>query len=146
MRPFKVMVVRPIKTPPDVADQSGHSVSTLTTYYCLSHAKQEADRLWAAKVKADGLCELQGVDGVRCGGSLQAAHGFSRRYLGTRYVLLNGWALCAGHHRYYTSAPLQWDALMQLRLGPTVYEELRQKALAFTGPVDYSSVLKELTA
>ena len=113
---------------------------------CRSHSKQEADRLWATNVKAAGACEMAGVDKVRCGGPLQAAHGLSRRYLGTRYLPLNGFALCAGHHRYYGVHPLEWDALLNLRWGPTVYEELRRLALNFTGPVDYAEVLSSLAS
>src|SRR5436190_20985059 len=89
---------------------------------CRSHAKAEADKMWCAEVRAKGECEARGMFGVKCGGALQAAHGFPRTYLRTRHIMLNGFALCAGHHRWFTSYPIQWTAFMQERLGTTVYE------------------------
>lgn len=113
---------------------------------CATHAVRELDSLWSRLVRAKGRCEARGwiTDerayngdlGVKCGGMIQAAHGFSRTYGGTRWVLLNGFALCAGHHRWFTSHSLEWTQFMIDKLGPLPYEELRHVAMA-AGRPDY---------
>lgn len=96
---------------------------------CRSHAKQWLDQQWSLQVRVKGECEALGIAGVNCGGVLQAAHGFPRTYLKTRHVLLNGFCICAGHHRWFTSHPLEWTQFMQDQLGDLVYENLRLMAL-----------------
>lgn len=96
---------------------------------CRSHAKQWLDRQWSLEVRKPGECEARGVAGVQCGGVLQAAHGFPRTYAKTRHVLLNGFCICAGHHRWFTTKPLHWTEFMKERLGESVYENLRLMAL-----------------
>jgi hypothetical protein len=102
-----------------------------------SKLKRMADKLWSQIVRAAGKCRI-------CGSTerLQAAHGFSRRYLGTRHSLINGWCLCAGHHVFYTHRPLEWDAFMRSELG-TLYEPLRAQAMARCVP-DYEAVMHTL--
>lgn len=98
---------------------------------CATHAVWELDSLWGRLVRAKGRCEVCGkTDG------LQAAHGFSRRYGGTRWVLLNGFALCNGCHVRFTHDPLGWDAILRERWGEAPYEELRRLALSGGRP-DY---------
>lgn len=110
--------------------------------WCVSHAKDEADRRWRAPARTAEACELAGVDGVACGGPIQAAHGFPRKYLGTRWLALNRWLICSGHHRYYTDRWPEWVAVMRSRLGDAVYDELDRLRQAFVGgPVDYAAVL-----
>jgi hypothetical protein len=98
------------------------------------------------EVRARGSCEAAGWTGIvvaratalgpekvitfACGGALQAAHGFPRTYAPTRHVLLNGFALCAGHHRWFTTKPLHWTQFMIEKLGELPYEELRRLALS----------------
>jgi hypothetical protein len=104
--------------------------------------------MWSLEVRAKGECEarefrtkLLGLDALRgiesvytariqCGGVLQAAHGFPRTYPRTRHVLLNGFCICAGHHRWFTSHPLEWTQFMIEKLGELPYEELRRLALS----------------
>lgn len=102
--------------------------------------KKKADTLFSLYIRArDGMCQ-------RCGSSdrLQCAHGFSRRYLGTRWDEENAWALCAGCHVYWTHRPLEWDETMLLWLGVDRYAALRKRALTITQP-DYDLVIAELT-
>jgi hypothetical protein len=96
-----------------------------------------ADKLWAAIVRSAGKCRI-------CGSTerLQAAHGFSRRYLGTRHSLINGWCLCSGCHVSMTHRPIEWDAFMRAELG-ALYEPLRAQALARCIP-DYEAVMHTL--
>lgn len=102
-----------------------------------SKLKRQADKLWSLIVRAAGKCRI-------CGSAdrLQAAHGFSRRYLGTRHSLINGWCLCSGCHMRYTHDPLGWDQFMRTELG-SLYEPLRFQALARCVP-DYDAVIHTL--
>lgn len=99
--------------------------------------KKIADKLWSLIVRTAGKCRICGVTE-----RLQAAHGFSRRYLGTRHDLRNGWCLCAGHHVYFTHRPLEWDEWLRAELGP-LYEPMRQAALAKAIP-DYEAIVAKL--
>ena len=106
---------------------------------CATHAVRELDSLWARLVRAKGRCELCGkVEG------LQAAHGFSRRYGGTRWVPLNGFCLCNGCHIRYTHDALGWDVILRERWGESVYEELRRLALK-AGRPDYEKTYADLS-
>lgn len=98
---------------------------------CASHRRLQFDRQWSAEVRRAGECELREYHEGRfpCGGVLQAAHGFSRRYAGTRHVLLNGFCICAAAHRYFGMRPLEWDEILRKEWGELVYEELRLMAL-----------------
>jgi len=98
---------------------------------CASHRRLQFDRDWSAQIRAKGECELRERHQERfpCGGALQAAHGFSRRYAGTRHVPLNGFCICAASHRYWGMRPLEWDEILRAEWGETVYEELRRLAL-----------------
>ena len=102
--------------------------------------KRLADRLWSALVKRAGACVL-------CGSRsrLQAAHGFSRRYYGTRWLPINGFCLCSGCHVRYTYDPLGWDAILREQWGEPVYEELRGRAQAVTRP-DVEAAIAALEA
>jgi hypothetical protein len=99
--------------------------------------KRMADKLWSLVVRAAGKCRI-------CGSKerLQAAHGFSRRYLGTRFDLRNGWCLCAGCHVFYTHRPLEFDEWLRRELGE-IYEPLREQALTITAP-DYEAIIAKL--
>lgn len=102
--------------------------------------KNKADRLFSLFIRArDGAC-------VCCGSTenLQCAHGFSRRYLKTRWDERNAWALCNRHHLYFTHHPIEWDVWMEQRLGPTEYRLLRLDAIATGYSIDYESIIAEL--
>lgn len=101
--------------------------------------KKDADDLWAAIVKKPGKCYLCGAEKY-----LQAAHGFPRRYLGTRHDLRNGWTLCRGCHKTMTHHPLAWDDFLRKELG-VLYDSMRATALAHCEP-DYEARLTELQA
>ena len=102
-----------------------------------SKLRRMADALWSSIVRAAGKCRL-------CGSTdrLQAAHGFSRRYLGTRWDLRNGFCLCSGCHVSMTHRPLEWDTFLTEELGP-LYWQMRAKAQARSVP-DYEAVLSYL--
>lgn len=102
-----------------------------------SKLRRMADKLWSGIVRAAGKCRL-------CGSQerLQAAHGFSRRYLGTRWDLRNGWCLCAGCHIRETHDPISWDQFMRRDLGH-LYQVLLEKATARCVP-DYEAVIAAL--
>lgn len=93
---------------------------------CKTHLKDECDRLFGLMVRSRAKCE-SGRDKHK--GVLQCAHGFSRRYLPTRWDEANAWSLCAGCHIYFTARPLEWDDWMLDQLGHEAYWLLRAEAL-----------------
>ncbi len=103
---------------------------------CLTHAKREADRVFAEDVRRVGHCE-------RCGKTtdLQCSHFISRRYLGTRWVRLNAECLCVGCHKFLTERPIEARDRARELLGATVYDELEDRARRFIGPVDYAAII-----
>jgi len=90
---------------------------------------RQADALWGQIVRRNGYCE-------DCGSNqfLQAAHGFSRRYRGTRWLPINGFCLCRGCHKRWTHDPLGWTAWLKDQWGVGVYDELELCARAVTKP------------
>jgi len=98
---------------------------------------KRADKLWSLLVRRAGACEI--CSSRNC---LQGAHGFSRRYRATRWLLLNGFCLCAGCHMLMTYRPLEWDEYIREAWGGKVYDELRQ--LALSGKYDVADALAEL--
>lgn len=99
---------------------------------------READKLWSLLVRRPGLCEI-------CGSRfrLQGAHGFSRRYRNTRWLLINGFCLCSGCHVYFTHRDLEWQDFLRRSWGESVYDELRRLALRTTAP-DVAAALAKL--
>ena len=85
------------------------------------------DKLWSEIVRSRGACEACNCQPP--GVILQGAHGFSRRYRGTRWNLLNGFCLCSGCHVSFTHNPLLWDEWLRRAWGEETYSELRRIAL-----------------
>jgi hypothetical protein len=89
------------------------------------------DKLWSFKVKeraSEFGCYLSGFDSMKCSDGFQAAHGFSRRYRGTRWRLSNGFILCPAHHVRFTFDPLGWTDILQTAWGLERYEQLKAMA------------------
>lgn len=111
-------------------------------------AARECDRLWSLIVRASngGQCFLA-TDGRghKCAGPLQAAHGYSRRYRVTRWLLINGFPLCSGAHVRYTHDPLGWMVLLAEWWGDSVFQQLRREALSMVS-VDVYAKLVNLRA
>ena len=99
---------------------------------------RKADALWSSIVRRPGRCEI-------CGSTerIQAAHGFSRRYRGTRWLLINGFCLCSGCHVSFTHNPIGWDDHLRKAWGQPVYDELRALAQAVCKP-DFGKILSDL--
>lgn len=83
--------------------------------------KKKADRLFSLKVREAGACELMGLDGIKCGGSLQCAHIDTRGKHAIRWNIMNALCLCQGHHVYYTFNPKKWDIVVE-RFFPDKYK------------------------
>lgn len=100
---------------------------------------READRLWGLVVRARGECE------AGCGRreSLQAAHGWSRRYRATRWLTINGFCLCRNCHVFFTHRPLEWDDYLRIAWGSGMYESLRAMAVAGKKP-DLEAITESL--
>ena len=111
---------------------------------CLTHAKRKADELWGRAVRK-GVCELADI-GTRCAGPIQACHGFSRGYMGTRYLLENGFSGCASHNFFAEIKPLEWDTYLR-KLWGEKYGRLRDLALNFGKRgerTDYAAIIAGL--
>ena len=104
---------------------------------------READKLWSTLVRSKGSCEAWAYQPPKCSGALQAAHGFSRRYRHTRWLPINGFALCQAHHMYWTHNPLAWEVYLRKMWGPDVYDDLRHTALLEFKP-DVGAALEAL--
>jgi hypothetical protein len=65
---------------------------------------------------------------------LQCAHGFSRRYRGTRWTEEANFCLCSGCHMFFTWRPIEWDDYMRNVWGEEKYDRLRAQAQAITKP------------
>ena len=102
----------------------------------------EADRLWSLVVRKRGACENARPE---CAGVLQAAHGFSRRYRGTRWLPINGFCLCQGCHVMFTHDPLRWEDYLQEAWGMSAFYELRDLAQRKADP-DFPDIIAALEA
>lgn len=98
----------------------------------------QADKLCGAIVRARGVCEAEGEHE----GSLQWAHGWSRSYRAVRWDLRNGFALCRGHHFWFTNHPIEWDNWLQEKWGADLYIVMRRLAVnAGAGKTDFPSLI-----
>lgn len=107
--------------------------------------KRKCDQLWSRIIRASngGRCKLAGQDHVRCGGPIQAAHCFGRGHHSVRHELWNGWAICAGHHVYYTHHPEAWTVLLINAWGDAGYYGRHWRATDNIKP-DYAAIAAEL--
>lgn len=103
-----------------------------------------ADKLWSQLVRLKGECDACG--GRPPGIVIQGAHGFSRRYRGTRWNLMNGFALCSGDHVRFTHDPISWDDYLRAAWGESVYQEMRQLALKTSRDLDMPAIVAKLQA
>lgn len=116
-----------------------------------SKKKAEADRLFSLIVRSVGYCQSDRDDH---NGVHQCAHGFSRRYLATRWERWNAFCFCQGCHKYYTVRPLEWEVWLREQWGECheggyprgdLYDWRRQFALIAPNP-DIDEVLARLRA
>lgn len=75
---------------------------------------RKADKLFSIIVRSRGVCELKGLDSVRCGGVLQTMHIVGRANRRLRWDFKNVICGCSGHHVYYTFHPEDFRELMAL--------------------------------
>jgi hypothetical protein len=99
---------------------------------CKTHAVREADRLFSIDIRSTGRCIgttsfWKGPE-FPCAGPLQCCHLFSRRYRNIRWDERNAVAMCAAHHRYFDTRPIERDTMMLEHL-ELDYERLRREAL-----------------
>lgn len=98
--------------------------------------KKQCAALWSLWVKRKGRCEFIGEQignsmHVRCGGGLQAMHGFGKKaYPGVRYAVWNGFAGCAAAHTYYSFRPPEWENYLRSRWGEELYQQRLREAMA----------------
>lgn len=104
---------------------------------------RQADALWSMLVKRPGRCCVEECSTPT--DRLQAAHGISRRYRNTRWLLINGFPLCCRHHTYWTHRPLEWSVWLRHQWGGEMYDELHRMALRTT-KADIGVALETLNA
>jgi len=101
--------------------------------YCKSHALKEADKRFSLMVREDARCygtkSFWRGPTFACGGALQCAHLFSRRYRNVRWDKRNAVPLCGAHHRWLDTHPIEKDDMM-LEWLDLDYENLRLLALS----------------
>jgi len=91
---------------------------------------KKLDDVFRDIMRSQGKCH-------RCGRGpeqvvLQCAHGFSRRYRGTRWLEEANFCLCSGCHMFFTWRPIEWDDYMRNTWGEETYEHYRALAQAIT--------------
>jgi hypothetical protein len=92
---------------------------------------RQADVLFSKMIRErDGHCQAAGWDVVKCNGRLQCCHVVSRRYKSVRVDPENAIAMCAAHHVYYTTHPIEWDLLIE-EMFPGRLAALRERALSY---------------
>jgi hypothetical protein len=114
--------------------------------------KRTADALWSDLVKsgrsADATlaykgCEVQLFYPHACAGGLQAMHGIPRTFASTRHLPINGFAGCAGIHKFMTHRPELWSAVLLDAWGEFTFRELWSIARAMK-PVDMEATVYKL--
>lgn len=118
---------------------------------CKTHATEMADGLFSRHIR-DWYGECVAARSTfwtgpyfACAGPLQCAHLISRSYRATRWVHDNAVSLCAGHHRWLDTHPLEKDDMRKGWLGPHRWEELRARAMTLQAP-DLGAVIEELSS
>ena len=102
-RSQKIMIWRLTQkklTAPEISDKVG-AARTRVAQYMHKKFKEEADLLWAEKIREHGWCEVCETSGVENKYNLQAHHLLKksiRPHL--RYDLMNGLCICADHHEF----------------------------------------------
>ena len=104
------------------------------------------DKLWSEIIRAKGYCVLSLSEPTHeCKRVLQAMHGISRRYHGTRWNLSNGYPGCQAAHYRFTKDPMAWTRWLIERWGLGGYDLLWGVAQAGK-PRDMAAVLSALQA
>lgn len=102
--------------------------------------KKKLDILWSKLVKdrAGNRCERCFSQAKR----LNSHHLISRRYIGTRYSLQNGLAICVGCHFWFHQNPIEASKWILEKRGEDWYNRLQLKKQAIK--VDLQMVKLEL--
>ena len=106
---------------------------------CLTHLRQECDRLFSLIVRSRGVCFRCGTDQ-----DLQASHTVPRSYLATRWTEEACEAACKSCHHWQHMHPLENQALID-ELMPDRLMSLRLLALYGDKP-EYVELLPRLEA
>jgi len=100
--------------------------------YCKTHAVKLADKRFSLRIREEGRCYGQTKFWLGptfpCAGPLHCAHLFSRRYRNVRWDDRNAVPLCAGHHKWFDTHPIEKDDMMLEHLEHE-YTELHDLAL-----------------
>jgi len=104
--------------------------------------ESKLDAIFSQIMRSRGKCDFCGR-GREHGVVLQCAHGFSRRYRGTRWTEEANFCLCSGCHMKFTHDPIGWDDYMQATWGEEKYNRLRAQAQAIT-KADREEILEKL--
>ena len=103
---------------------------------------KKLDDVFRDIMRSRGKCHRCGR-GREHGVILQCAHGFSRRYRGTRWTEEDNFCLCSNCHVFFTWRPIEWDNYMRNAWGEEKYDRI--KAQAITKP-DKKEIYERLLA
>lgn len=107
---------------------------------------RQCDKLWGEIVRAKGACVMKvHYPQHECKGPLQAMHGLSRRYHGTRWLVEQGFPGCAAAHMRWTKEPMLWTRFLIERWGLIGYDAMWAQAQAGK-PKDMNAVKAALEA
>jgi len=104
---------------------------------------RQLDKLFSEKIRARGYCEW-------CGGkstNLHCAHIFSRRFLHTRWLEENAFALCPRCHRKAHDRPTEFTDFVIRQLGQQRYNQLKLESYRLSigeDEIKYEEILKKL--
>lgn len=104
---------------------------------------KRCDAIVGARVRSRGVCEDIRIH--NCTKAWQWAHGLSRSYHNTRWLLDNGFCLCSGAHKFYTDRPLEWDAFLERQWGSDKYRYMKKLALDHGKVIDLRELYDKLT-
>lgn len=99
--------------------------------------------LWKAIVKRKGMCEVCG----KKGNGLNAHHIIGEKNLTLKFDVINGVALCPGHHKLFRESAHEdwiWFMFWLMTNRPDDYNYLFTKREEEIKKVDYGNILKKL--
>ena len=88
--------------------------------------KAKADKIFSFTIRNRDICQLRGLDSIKCTNTLQCMHIISRSNHRLRWDEKNALCGCSGHHMFYTSHPWEFVEVIKSNF-PQIYEYVNSK-------------------